>query len=321
MIEATTPDAFGALVPATPRLFGVPAHAAEERGRIVALGVPFDLGNGIAAGGRAAPAAIRAASIAADASCAHPFRTLRDAGDVRIDPGEGAEAVARRVAEVCRGLVARGARPLIVGGDHSVTFGAVSGLDAVGELIVVWIDAHTDIDQKTLATGLNHKNAARRTAMLPHVARVVVVGHRGYTREDETRCLPGRLAVVPGHALRRRGVDEVHEALDRVDPDLPLYLSIDIDVLCPSYAPGTAAPVPDGLAPAEVAGLLEALAARRGIVGCDLVEVNPAFDDAGRTLDVACGLLARAVGALAVHDTRSPAPRAATPHDEPMTTP
>ena len=314
------------VAPVADTLFGVARAHPGDAGRVAVLGVPFDLGNAaVAPGGRAAPGVIRRASRDATAGVrdgsgdgpGYPSRAgfsrgwldgaarrisawIRDHGDVVVRAGEDPETVAQRVAEVCRAVVASGARPLVIGGDHSISYGVVSGLAAAGRLIVVWLDAHTDIDQKTLAVGLNHKNAARRIAALPHVARVVAVGHRGYTREDETRCLPGRLAVVTARELGERGPSAVLDALDRIDPRLPVYASIDIDVVSPAYAPGTAAPAPGGPGPAEVAAVVEALSNCRELVGCDLVEVNPEHDDGGRTARVACELLGRAAGALAI---------------------
>lgn len=318
-------DALDRVAPVVDTLFGV-AHARPgDAGRVGVLGVPFDLGNAVAPGCRAAPGVIRRASRNATAGVrdvpgdgpGYPSRAgsgrewldgparrvsawIRDHGDVVVRPGEDTETVAQRVAKVCRAMVASGARPLVIGGDHSISYGVVSGLAAAGPLIVAWLDAHTDIDEKTLRVGLNHKNAARRIAALPHVARVVAVGHRGYTREDETRCLPGRLVVVTARELRVRGPSSLLDALDGIDPRLPVYVSIDIDVVSPAYAPGTATPVPGGPGPAEIAAVVEVLSHCRELVGCDLVEINPDHDDGGRTVRVACELLGRAAGALAI---------------------
>lgn len=119
------------------------------------------------------------------------------------------------------------------------------------------------------------------------VSRIVQIGYRGITGEDE-RKLGAKSAVVTTACAR--GLDS--EALLALVPaDLPCYISIDIDVVDPFRAPGTSAPVPDGLMPQEVKTMVQTLVRHREILGADLVEVNPALDRDSATSLVAADIL------------------------------
>lgn len=251
-------------------------------GAVSLIGVPSDLGNGVAPGARDAPAALRRA--------AGPLPPrVRDAGDVNVTPGAGMEALQDRVRRSVALARARGERPLVLGGDHSVTLPVVEALATEHAMAVLWLDAHTDLDELTAAHVLNHKNVLRHILGLAGVTRIVHVGHRGYTVDDELSGFPDRLVGVTAGTLREDGVGA---ALDLLSPRTPVYVSVDIDVLDPSAAPGTSTPVPGGLCPGELQAVLGAVGAHREMVGADLVEVNPAMDREGRTVRVAADALA-----------------------------
>jgi agmatinase len=176
-----------------------------------------------------------------------------------------------------------------------VTYAPVERLQAQGPLAVLWVDAHTD----TAGGGgepLSHKNVARRLLELPGMLAMVQVGFRGYTLENEMDWLLPKRTLVSVDGLRRDGAGACLAALP---PGVPLYVSVDIDVLDPAYAPGTASPVPGGLRPDEVVDLLRGAARSRRLVGADLVEVNPVRDAGSRTAQIACALLGELIRLLA----------------------
>ncbi|MBX6350009.1 MAG: agmatinase [Clostridia bacterium] len=298
------------------------ARHGEWSADAAVLGVPYDWGVGYRPGARVAPRAIRDASTRYalpsegfwDVETGlHRLRGLRlvDAGDVDVVYLDTEESFAR-IAEGVRAIVRRGALPVVLGGDHSITFPSIAGLrEAFGEggrfrgarLHILQFDAHLDFRDELLGVRLANSSPIRRATELPFVGRVLNVGVRGL------RTAPGDFA-----AARERGATivlarDVHEAVRRgghpalaalaeaLPAGEPVYVTIDIDGLDAALCPGTGSPEPDGLTYAEVKTLLRAVGDRMPIVGIDLVEVNPLLDPSGRTALVAAELLLEAISA------------------------
>jgi agmatinase len=294
--EALMPDS-GARI----SLFGWSGRqsAPPERGSLCAVGAPTDHGNVISRGASQGPAAIRRASLDLPAP---RFEGL-DIGDVDRSDSPDPESFIDRVAAVTHGLCERGLCPLVLGGDHSITFGPVSMLQRSRDLCLIWFDAHTDFSPWSGQRYHNHKQVLRRISTLKGVRRIVQIGYRGITAGDERRLGAGSSVVTTACA---RELDE--EALLALVPsELPCYVSIDIDVVDPLWAPGTSAPVPDGLLPRQVKSLLQSLVRNREIVGIDLVEVNPVLDVEAATSGIAADL----IHGLAEHWSHQRALRAA----------
>lgn len=269
--------------PASPTLFGWSRQGSQGDVSFAALGVRYDLGNPIAPGAREAPDSIRLAS----ASCAPPRAAGIDQGNLVQVPGEDPAATLSRLGEAVEAVLEQSQLPLILGGDHSLSFPVVERLQRRGDLAVVWCDAHTDFSPWDGRGAHDHKQVLRRISGLGGVRRIVQVGLRGYTLEDELRLAPGVAALRPGD-LRRDGARKL---LRRLPRGLRCYVSVDIDVLDPSSAPGTSTPVPGGLSLDELVGLLRSVLSRRRVAGLDLVEVNPSRDRDARTSLIACYLL------------------------------
>ncbi len=265
-------------------LFEWPMAAAPSApGDLCVFGAPADHGNPIRKGTARAPEAIRRASL----SLPPPRCGAVDLGDIGRNGAMDANAYLARLARTVVELRAGGGCPLMLGGDHSLSFGPVSALLREGDLGVIWFDAHTDFSEWSGAVSHDHKQVLRRIAGLDGVQRIVQIGYRGITTGDE-RWLGDRASVLTTAQARDLAPSDL---LTLIPDSLPCYLSIDIDVLDPLIAPGTGAPVPDGLTPRQVATLAAALVARRRIVGIDLVEVNPTLDRRGDTVAVAAELL------------------------------
>jgi agmatinase len=254
---------------------------------VAIFGIPYDLGNPVAPGAREAPARIRARS----ADLEPPAGDLADLGDLRFAYGENPAAIFDRLGGAVQALVDGGVFALAVGGDHSVSYPLVVPLQRREEIAVVWLDAHTDYNGWSGRGAHDHKQVLRRIAGLPGVRRVVVPGHRGFTPDSELEL--GEPARVLRPADLRPGGPEA--LLAELPPELPVYVSLDVDVLDPAFAPGTSTPVPGGLTPTELDEILAALFRERQVRGMDLVEVNPSRDPDGRTVGLAAGLLRQAV--------------------------
>ncbi len=285
--------------PLVSRECAVTAESGLPAGGLCAFSVPVEFGNPIRKGTARAPEAIR--------------RQSRRPGNVGVGVGVDAGELPRELALDPAGCVAAlksrvadmraaGLYPMMIGGDHALSYGPVSALADAGDLCVVWFDAHTDFSEWRPPATHDHKQVLRRIATLPGVRRIVQVGYRGITTGDE-RDLGERAVVLTTAAARRL---DAHAFLALVPESLPCYVSIDIDVIDPLLAPGTGAPVPDGLLPEQVRDWLIALLRHRRVVGLDLVECNPALDQAGDTIRIAVDLLA--VAARHWPGTRVPAP-------------
>jgi agmatinase len=278
------------------RLFGWPRYSDRAQQRAVGpsgpvvIGVRYDLGNGIGRGARQGPTSVRAAS----AGCARPRGLGMDAGDLVQVDGEDPAETFERLGRAVDAIVASGNLPVILGGDHSVSYPVVERLQRRERLAVVWLDAHTDFSPWLGDHPPSHKQVLRAIHGLSGVARVVQVGYRGFTIDDE-RHLDEKVKVLRVTDVR---ADPAGRLLLRCVPrDLPCYVSVDIDVLDPAVTPGTCTPVPGGLWLEEVASLVGALVRRRRVVGLDLVEVNPRWDGAASSTSVSgCRVLGCLLG-------------------------
>ena len=248
------------------------------------LGVPSDVGNGYLAGARGGPRAIREASRRFDAPCPGV-----DAGDLDLFSGRDWSGLIDEIREAVAGILDRGALPVLLGGDHAISYGSVAACAERGPLDVVWFDAHTDFCAWQGGDWHNHKQVLRRIATLPEVRRIVQIGHRGITYKDETLLSPKMTVFGAEDAAG----DIAEAMLASLSHDLPVYLSVDIDAIDPVRAPGTGHPVPGGLTPERVADLVDTLRRSRHLVALDLTEVNPLLDHGYQTAHVAAWLLRR----------------------------
>jgi agmatinase len=277
---------------------------------VAIMGVPFDAATGMRPGCRQAPRAIR------DASTRFGFlgRTARSEGyfdvsqdrrrlaGVRLaDVGDAdvtnfnLEHNARCIAEMVQTITERGALPVIIGGDHSISFPAVSGLSAAGALTVVLFDAHLDYRDEVMGQRFTNNSPFRRIHELPFVRQIITIGVRGIKSTDRElldTLSHGNLVFTSAETVKR-GADAI---LEQLPSDIgPYYVSIDIDVLDPSIAPGTESPEAEGLTYTHVKEIVRGISERGTMVGLDLVEVNPYLDHSELTQHIAAQLLIEAI--------------------------
>jgi arginase len=217
-----------------------------------------------------------------------------------------------RVGQEVESARADGLIPLVLGGDHSIAIGTLSGLSASGPGGVLWLDAHGDLNTpETTPSGNVHgmplavalgRSGARFSAdglRFPSVdpARVALVGVRSLDPGEQALVRELGIAVYTISDLDRRGVEPViEEALERVGGGSFLHVSIDLDVVDPEFAPGVGDPVLGGLSYREAHLALE-LVAEAGVLDClEIVEVNPIRDHENTTAKLAVGLAASALG-------------------------
>jgi agmatinase len=293
-----------------PAMFGCPPWRLGERADFVFLGVPLDVGNLTAPGARYGPDALRKASAlypprfdAARGTPAGWFdydtsaellggARLADAGEVFLTPGAGSEESGRKISAAAHAVVESGGCPVVVGGDHSITFAALRGV-LRGPCGLLHLDAHADSASHLPGLPHHYGNVVSRIVRELGVAQVVHAGVRGLGHGSIDH--PPRRRAVSASWLRAHSASELVALLD---PGLEWYVSVDIDVVDPSEAPATATPSPGGLTVAQTRTLLRAVGELRQVAGCDLVEVNPQFDHNGVTGAVACELLLALLGAI-----------------------
>lgn len=255
---------------------------------IAVVGVPFDTGVTYRPGARFGPAAIRQASRllkpyhpALDVS---PFAQAQvvDAGDIAANPFDIEAAVDQVREGIADLLTTPRQRVVLLGGDHTIALPALQAMHAVhGPVALVHFDAHLDTWDTYFGAPCTHGTPFRRASeqgliVKGHSAHVGIRGSL-YDRADLLDDESLGFTVVHCRDIDRIGVDGVIERIrDRVG-DHPVYVSIDIDVLDPAFAPGTGTPEIGGMTSRELVAVLRAMRGLQ-IVGADVVEVAPAYD-------------------------------------------
>ena len=279
----------------TPR-YGGPATFARlpridevDRADVAIVGVPFDSGVSYRPGARFGPGHIRAASkLLRDynpVQDVEPFavQQVADAGDITCNPFDIAEAV-RQVYEGARAIVGTGAKLMTIGGDHTIALPLLRVMHELhGPVAVVHFDAHLDTWDTYFGAPVTHGTPFRRASEEGLIDRTASmhVGIRGslYSRKDLTDdCVLG-FQVIGSHDMDDLGWRGAVEKIKTRVRDRPTYVSLDIDVLDPAFAPGTGTPEAGGLTSRELLNMLRAFG-ELNLVGADVVEVAPAYDHA-----------------------------------------
>jgi agmatinase len=267
---------------------------------VALLGVPYDGGVSYRTGARFGPRAVREQSSLIrpwnPVLKVHPFDRLRvaDCGDVDVVPISIERTHAAIEAKIDAVLAAR-ARPLTVGGDHSITLPILRSLARRhGPLGVVHFDAHPDTWDEYFGSKLFHGTPFRRAIEegLINTDRMIQVGIRGplYGPEDFAFHDEHGLEVLRIEPIKEQGLPWAVDRLARLRGG-PLYCSFDIDALDPAYAPATGTPEVGGLTSWEALSLVRALAGT-SLVGADIVEVSPPYDGPGQITSLLAANLA-----------------------------
>ena len=275
------------------RTFARLPHVREaDEVDVAVVGVPFDTATSYRAGARFGPEGIRAGS-----TLLRPYhpplgvdvfanQSVVDWGDLDVTPGN-AERTMGQIAGGLEPLVGAGITPIVLGGDHSIVLGELRAHAARhGPLALVLLDAHADVWDQYYGERLFHGTPFRRAVEegLLQPERSLLAGMRGPVYGEADIAAPGELGfeVIPGDELRSLDpADYAARVRDKVG-DAPAFLSFDIDVFDPAFAPATGTPEVAGLLGHEALALLRSLAGGPRFVGFDLVEVSPPYDGPGQ---------------------------------------
>jgi agmatinase len=260
-----------------------------QRADIAVLGVPFDSGVSYRPGARFGPSQIREASRLLrpynPAQDVEPFsaQQVADAGDVSANPFSIDEAVGQ-IQRAADELSTGGTRLVTLGGDHTIALPLIRvAAKNHGPVAVLHFDAHLDTWDTYFGAPITHGTPFRRASEegLIDLTASTHIGTRGplYSPADLQDDSRLGFAIISSPEIEEEGLRRaIERMLDRLG-DRPVYLSVDIDVLDPSHAPGTGTPEAGGLTSRELLAMVRAL---RGVnlVGADVVEVAPAYDHA-----------------------------------------
>ena len=210
------------------------------------------------------------------------------------------EATRRTYAGEAAGVLGRGQALFAAGGDHGVTIPLGAATEMVGEQVhIVQLDAHPDLYPEYRGDRWSHACVAARLLEMEHISTVTQIGVRtlNHAQAEVARRYPGRLAIVEARDVRGGSILESGDLPDILRPGAKVWLTVDLDVFDPAFAPGVAHPVPGGLSPRQVIELIQE--SGWTLVGMDVVECLPARDAGDRTAVLAGRLLHEGMGTVA----------------------
>jgi agmatinase len=278
---------------------------------VAILGAPFDSGTQWRAGTRFGPRAIREASTLFAFGHAGAYDheddttyladvSITDIGDADI-VHTNTERSHANIEFGVRKILAAGALPVVLGGDHSINIPCIRAFADEPPVHLVQIDAHLDFVDERHGVRHGHGNPMRRAAEQAHVTGLTQLGIRNVSstaRDGYEAARAFGSDILSVRQVRALGTQAV---LARIPENARYYLSIDIDAFDPSIAPGTGTPSHGGFQYYEVLELLAGLCRRGSIVGIDLVETAPDYDPSGITAILAAQLLLNLIGRVFVH--------------------
>jgi agmatinase len=275
---------------------------------VAIVGAPYDLGTQVRSGARFGPRGIR------NASAIYGMRSVRyydaefdevyldgvkivDVGDADMIHGRP-DACLANIQTTTERILATGAMPVTLGGDHAVPIPILRALRNHGPLCVVQIDAHLDFVDNRFGVTEGHGNVMRRILEMDHVTGIAQLGIRGPGSSDPQDFYDAKALgseIIGPREFRRIGLNAV---LDRIPASPNYYVTMDCDGFDAALMPGTGSPSPGGFNYHEVVDFLRRLAFKGHVVGFDFVEVAPMYDPTEVTAQTAARVILDFLGAI-----------------------
>lgn len=275
---------------------------------VAVMGAPFDMGTQWRAGTRFGPRAIREASTLFSFGHAGAYDHEDDVtylADVKmVDIGDAdivhtdTEKSHANIEYGVRKMLAAGALPVVLGGDHSINIPCINAFSDQEPIHIVQIDAHLDFVDERHGVRHGHGNPMRRAAEKPYVTGLSQIGIRNVSSTAKEGYEAARAMgsdILSVRQFRKLGVEAV---LARIPAGVRYYVTIDIDGFDPSIAPGTGTPSHGGFLYYEILELLDGLTRQGTVVGVDLVETAPDYDHTGTTAILAAQVLLNFIGRI-----------------------
>lgn len=253
-----------------------------EEADYVILGVPFDVTSTYRTGARFGPAAIRQASLNIET---YSFRSGLDVEDLRLhDLGDlhistDTKKTLEMLRSVIKDVLKVDKTPVTIGGEHTITLGIMKGLGGrVSETAVVSFDAHLDLRNEFLGLKLSHTTFMRRICEEAKPAKIIEVGTRAVCKEELAYAKKAKIEFFTSQQIRKEGSEKIAKQLEeKLAKCKSLYVSVDMDVLDPAYAPAVQNPEPDGIATSTLLDIVCRICDSRTI-GFDVLEIAPSYD-------------------------------------------
>jgi len=279
--------------------------SAYDKSRFVFFGVPYDKTSTYKAGSRFAPGALR------DVSANMELYSVRSKVDLEqvavhdwgdVDIVENLVETLGRVKSVCSELLDSNKIPIMAGGEHSITKSAADVLPEDTGLLS--FDAHLDLRDEFLGERLSHATFMRRVSEKLGSDHIMEVGIRAFSRPELDFARKSGVTMITPQDLRELGISKTSRRIRGFLSGFSHgYVTVDIDVLDPAFAPGVGNPEPDGISTDELLTLIDA-SMQKNTVGFDLVEVSPQLDS-GQTAAVGVKVIFEAIAALSTRSNKT----------------
>jgi len=244
------------------------------------VGVPLDQSVTFRSGTRLAPTRIREVSANIEF---YSFRShvdfenilVYDMGDLCLIPGD-LRASLERIESLARGVFNESRFTIFMGGEHLITYSIVKSLPQDTKVLI--FDAHFDLRNEYLGSKLNHACVTRRIMEYVGPGNIMIVGVRAACEEEVNFARKKRISYIPSYIITRESLPEIIRRINKfLGNASTVYVSIDMDVIDPAYAPGVSNPEPEGITPRHLLDILFGILSS-DIKGLDIVEVSPPYD-------------------------------------------
>ena len=274
---------------------------------VAILGAPFDFGTQFRAGARFGPRGIREAStlfsfghggaydFEDDATYLDDNIRIVDLGDVDIIH-TNTEQSHKNIEAGVKKILSAGALQVIIGGDHSINIPIINAYKGQKPFHLIQIDAHLDFVDERHGVKFGHGNPMKRASEKPYITGLTQIGIRNVSstaKEGYEDAQSKGSDIISVRQQRKLGV---LKTIKRIKGSKRVYVTIDIDAFCPSIAPGTGTPSHGGFLYYEVLEMLQEISKKHEVIGIDLVEVAPDYDQSGYTSILAAQLLMNFIG-------------------------
>lgn len=255
------------------------AEASFSESDLVLFGVAFDKTASFRSGARFGPESIRKASWNFESYNFHTNvdlqnHAIHDYGNLEITNDVDLNTMIKQVQQFSSSMINKGKKPILIGGEHSITAGVVQALPK--DTCILSFDAHADFRDMYQGKKYNHACTLKRIADHVGSDHVYLCGLRSAGKNEYISLKKQDITFSDAYSFYEKGKEQVIQEIKSIFEQNPVYVTIDIDVLDPSFAPGTGTIEPFGLFPLDVLSIIDEISDQ--VIGFDVMEVNPLFD-------------------------------------------